>query len=1042
MEELPQDEPLTRDPDALTREPGSNLPEPNVGEAVLEQPGADALPELAGYRIESKLGEGGFGVVYKAWQPGLDRPVAIKMLRPETQGRAVAMARLLEEARTLSRLSHDHIVRILHIEKHKGSVVLILEFMEGGDLQKKLRGKPLPPHEAARIAQSLADALEAAHANDIVHRDIKPSNILLERADGGRAKISDFGLARLGDGEYTRTSEVMGSPGYMSPEQAAGRTRDITAATDIYSLGAVLYTMLTGRAPFVGDFFAVMEQVKSIEPEPIRKHNPQVPADLVTICHKCMEKEAGARFGSAAALREELGRFLRGEPLTIKRPGQVERLAKWARRKPVSAGLYAAAGTAVLFAGFGSLYFHKYHDAETLRRREVLARGAAEVARSDAFTARDRERQAKNRETGLRHDLARLDYIRSVDLAHRAWKENHLTRASELLAECPEDLRNWEWRYVDRLCHDMGISLNGHGAPVIAAAFSPDSQTIATAGGQSIRLWKVESGEQTLALNDVKPMPTSLAFADGGRRLVGFAQREGVVLAWDAASGKAEAPVDLKARGHKVLDVSLAGDRYLVQLADRPMPLVAVCKVSTGDEVTRFSPKSLFDGRFSADGQKILVRSWGPALYVYSALDGLQNLEIKNGRIGVANVAASPQTIALSFLDGTISFWNAFSGEEIWTCKPHGWAVNCMTFGPDGTCLTGSWDSSSKLLDVKNQTEIRAFRGHVSQLFTAAISPDGRHVFTGGNDAAAILWDAARDQALTVIDIQPYPGLRLAISRDGRRAATCSSGGSGANVWDVNGRHSIAKFSGHKGRVNAIAFDRDEKAVFTGGDDGTIRLWKADSGTELRTFGPVEGAVTAIALNPNVGKLVAGTAKGAVYAFNVAAAPADTAAPIYTGTSPVADLRFNSEGNRLAITTAGGPLVVLDAATWEPLPSPAESDHVYAAAFFAGSNRLAVSIADGSIRVLNFKSGAVESEFKTGNLHDISSKHIRVTPDGRRIVCACSDNMLKLWDVSSGRDVLTLQENGLPIDDIAISADGTTIAATVMDGKLRVWRAR
>ena len=260
---------------------------------------AIGFPRIDGYEIEKELGHGGFAVVYMAREIGLDRRVAIKMLQPTRRQNALVAAHFEDEARAISRLDHDHIIKILHIGRHDGSLFLVLEYLEGGTLEAKLARQPIDDKLAARIAISLADALELAHAAGVVHRDLKPANVLFDKA--GRPKITDFGLASLGEGVHTRSGDVFGSPSYMSPEQAAGKSRELTHATDIYSLGAILYEMLTGRPPFVGPTArVVIEKVIRDVPEPIHKLNERAARDLITICEKCLEWNPTARFPPSA----------------------------------------------------------------------------------------------------------------------------------------------------------------------------------------------------------------------------------------------------------------------------------------------------------------------------------------------------------------------------------------------------------------------------------------------------------------------------------------------------------------------------------------------------------------------------------------------------------------------------------------------------------------------------------------------------------------------------------------------------------------------
>jgi len=302
------------------------------------------LPEkVSGYVILGVLGRGGMGVVYKALQPGLNRLVALKMiLAGEYAGRR-EVARFRSEAEAVAQLQHVNIVQIYEVGEDAGRPYFSLEYIDGVSLSKKVNGTPLPPRQAAELLMQLAHAVEYAHQKGIIHRDIKPANVLLT-ADG-IPKLTDFGLAKRVQDEsgQTRTGTVLGTPSYMPPEQAEGRLQEVGPRSDVYSLGAVLYDMLTGRPPFRGTtMLDTLQMVQKQEPVAPTELQPKVPHDLQTICLTCLHKEPARRYASAAALAEDLRRFLAGEPILARLAGAGERLWRWCRRNPRVAALSAA----------------------------------------------------------------------------------------------------------------------------------------------------------------------------------------------------------------------------------------------------------------------------------------------------------------------------------------------------------------------------------------------------------------------------------------------------------------------------------------------------------------------------------------------------------------------------------------------------------------------------------------------------------------------------------------------------------------------------
>jgi tetratricopeptide (TPR) repeat protein len=357
----------------------------------------DRPPEVAGYEVLGELGRGGLAVVYRARQRALGRLVALKMILAGAHASATERARFRAEAEAVARLQHPNIVQIFEVGEQDGCPYLALEHVAGGTLAQRLRGTPLPVGAAAALAQTLAWAIHAAHERGIVHRDLKPANILLEEAADAppgswTPKVADFGLARrVDEPSQTASGAILGTPSYMAPEQAWGKSkvRPVGPTADVYALGAILYEMLTGRPPFLGSTTVdTLVQVTSSDPVPPRRLNPAVPHDLETICLKCLEKSPDRRYASALEMADDLARFREGKPILARPVGTAERALKWARRRPVVTALLAA--VAVLAAAGAGSFVWAYRQALDQRDRAVRAEGErqAELARFLAGSAR------------------------------------------------------------------------------------------------------------------------------------------------------------------------------------------------------------------------------------------------------------------------------------------------------------------------------------------------------------------------------------------------------------------------------------------------------------------------------------------------------------------------------------------------------------------------------------------------------------------------------------------------------------------------------
>jgi serine/threonine-protein kinase len=324
------------------------------------------------YQLVEPIGEGGMGVVYKAWQKSLKRTVAIKMIRAGTYASASEKGRFQVEGEAIARLQHPYVVQVHEFNEHNGQPYLSMELLEGGTLASKLTKNGLPLQQAAQLVQTLACAVEAAHQRHIIHRDLKPANVLLDAQ--GSPKIGDFGLARLLDteGGPTASNVVMGTPSYMAPEQAQGQAKDVGPLVDVYALGAILYEALTGRPPFKGESkLHTLDLVRTVPPTRPTQLRREVPRDLEAICLKCLEKEPARRYASAEALAQDLGRWLRGE-MTEARPLPWYGRA-WRRlpKRMLAAALLVLAALALL------LFFRPNPNAAVRDIEARLARGQA-----------------------------------------------------------------------------------------------------------------------------------------------------------------------------------------------------------------------------------------------------------------------------------------------------------------------------------------------------------------------------------------------------------------------------------------------------------------------------------------------------------------------------------------------------------------------------------------------------------------------------------------------------------------------------------------
>lgn len=364
-------------------------PETLFHESQVRHPPKLATNLVPGYHIVAELGRGGMGVVYKAVQQKLNREVALKMILAGNQAAPADLARFRAEAEAAAHLQHPNIVQVYEVGEFEDRAYFSLEYVEGGSLAQRIKGVPLPINQAVELLEQLARAIHAAHEKSVIHRDLKPANVLL--TTDGKPKITDFGLAKWlnNPSGLTATHAVMGTPSYMAPEQAEGKTSQIGKAVDVYALGATFYEMLTGRPPFNAETpLETVMQVVNVDPVPPCRLRPKLPGDLDIICLKCLEKDPRKRYASALELAEDLARFRAGQPIHARATPYWEQALKWARRRPAVAALIA-----VVILGVGMLaYLGWTHDRamqETLKQTKE-ERDRAEAAEKTAEEERAR----------------------------------------------------------------------------------------------------------------------------------------------------------------------------------------------------------------------------------------------------------------------------------------------------------------------------------------------------------------------------------------------------------------------------------------------------------------------------------------------------------------------------------------------------------------------------------------------------------------------------------------------------------------------------
>ena len=512
--------------------------------------------------IRAKLGAGAFGTVYRAYDPQLEREVALKVPNPGVMTDAKRAERFLREAKAAARLRHPHIVPVFDAGKDGDQYYIASAFIDGKTLADDIPERGTDFARAARLARELAEALAYAHGEGIVHRDVKPQNVMIDKQ--GRLHLMDFGLAARQEEEarLTRDGTVMGTPSYMAPEQARGNSADVTPAADQYAVGVVLYELLTGKAPFKGPVATVLHNVIHTEPDAPHKRRTDVPKDLETICLKALSKRPEDRYDDCQALADDLRRWQESEPIAARRLRFAERAARWVQKKPATATAWGASALALLLVLATISVYSQYRAAEG-------ARATAEAAKEDALrlkllaeNAQLGEAEARKQADAARARLAVFEYGGTMRVAHQEWRDGNVAATLALLDGTDAKLRDWEWRYLHRRCDLSLLTLKGHTRGVYAASFSADGTRIVTwSEDQTAKVWDTKSGAEVLTLKDRTGVTTASFSADGTRIVTGSSDKSAKV--WDAKTGAEVLTLKGHTRGLTASSFSTDGTRIV-----------------------------------------------------------------------------------------------------------------------------------------------------------------------------------------------------------------------------------------------------------------------------------------------------------------------------------------------------------------------------------------------------------------------------------------------------------------------------------------------
>jgi WD40 repeat protein/serine/threonine protein kinase len=1120
--------------------PGSGDATGSFGAATVSGPEI-SLERLGDFRILREVGRGGMGIVYEAEQESLGRRVALKVLLASRLLDGKLIARFDREAKAAARLHHTNIVPVFGVGESDGVRYYVMQFIRGLGLDRVLdeirslegisapvtgsleRGKRDEELDAADMARSLAsgqfspsinvaleadlgrrsgtdkaddmggstltqvnqsnltmardsgssyfrsvarlglqvaEALAYAHEQGTLHRDIKPSNLLLD--SHGTVWVTDFGLAKASaDSDLTHTGDVVGTIRYMAPERFAGRC---DARSDVYALGLTLYELLAKRPAFAADDRnALLREVTLSQPVRLRRISRAIPRDLETIIFKAIEKDPGHRYDSAADLAEDLRRYSQDRPIAARRVTSVERLVRWGRRNPLVAALLTA--IFLLLATVASVTSKLYVETRYRAIEEERAREQALQANATLETKQT--------------ILERLLYATSLKAAQSAWESDNAGLCRDMLENVRPrgntlDLRGFEWHFWRRRFRPAIRTLPGYDKPVCSVAASRDGSRIAAGGFDgTVLIWNADSGKLLIRLAG-SDIVHAVAFKPDAQQIAA-ACADGIIRVWSTADGRLLHGLD----GHqgRVWNVAFAPDgrRLASAGADGTTRLWdtesgALLQTHRG-KVTRrrnvaFSPDGTSFASVTADA---VVSVWG--------VDGgadMATIRFDNPVEGIR--LSAPQIECVRFSpDGRSLFANSLGSSGLIEWRTAGAGVFSLErFRPvdkldsqqtlvrlvafdlseSGTIARLNFDGTIRIDSKASGSEPMTLDLGAADIRSLALLPDGERLVTAGPGPAVTVWDTRpRPSVRTFVDAaataaaasSENPEACIAVSPDGRRVA-CAGGAMPIRVRDVETGRVVSEFGGNAGSIQTIAYCPDGRYIAAGGTDELIHIWDASSCREVATLKGNRAPVGRLSFSPDGKTLASAGLGGLVRVWEVESGlerfriPDDSTASVVT---------FSADGKILA-SDGFRKIRLIDTRRQQILrsaekPAPDEV-FITALSFSPSGTELAGACSDGILRIWDIVVLRGDTSAPRPRLilrgHGGRLASVAYSPDGRRLASAGVDGTVRLWHPVGGHELLTLKGHDRPVTSVVFSPDGNRIISVGDDRTIKVWIAR
>jgi WD40 repeat protein/serine/threonine protein kinase len=1038
-------------------------------------PGEKAGDRIGHYKLLQKIGEGGCGVVYMAEQDEpVRRRVALKVIKLGMDTRSV-IARFEAERQALALMDHPNIARVLDAgATDTGRPYFVMELVRGLKITDYCDEKKLPPTQRLVLFIQVCQAMQHAHQKGIIHRDIKPSNILVTVNDGVAVpKVIDFGIAKATSGQqltdktlFTAFEQFIGTPAYMSPEQAVLTSLDIDTRSDIYALGVLLYELLTGKTPFdaqellANGVDAMRRTIREQEPPRPSSRLSTLPGqelstaaqcrgldaprlvselrgDLDWIVMKCLEKDRARRYETTNGLALDIQRHLNNEPVEARPPSSLYRFQKLAQRNKLALGTAAGIAGAIVF-GVAVSVWQAVRATRAEHEQSVLWAAAEKARQTEAGLRQTAQMEAARAEAASRElklSLSASDFSQGVRFIAEGNGSEALAFLARSLAANPTNYAALT-RLTTLLAYNTWMVptlVFGNGEQATSVQFSPDGKQIITASGDTARVWDAQTGLPLTEPLQHSNRVHSAQFSPDGKRIVTASAM--TVHLWDAKNGSPLA--ESMEHTNRVFSAQFSPDGNLL-LTTSENNIVRVWDAQTGhlspgiivhDDVVR-------SAKFSPDGKRIVTASFNNTARVWDALTGRAITEPLRHSDWVNSVEFSPdgKRILTASRDRTARLWDAQNGQPLGEPLTHADSVSSAQFSPDGKrIVTASQDTTARVWDAETARPLTEALKHGGGVLSAQFSLDGRQILTTSFDHRARLWNAATGQPLCQPMEHGEAVYTAWFSPDGKRIAT-SSHDNIARVWDAQTGPARPVLMLHSNPVYSAHFSPDGKRIVT---DGT-HVWDALTGQSLARLLTHEQAGFAAEFSPDGKKIVTLSHDTRVWDAQTGKL---LTGPLAQG-AMINSARFSPDGKRILTVTVPKDKAarLWDAQTGEPLGEPMlHTSEVRSAEFSPDGKRILTASADNTVRVWD----AETRKPLIGPLqHGGTVMSAHFSPDGNKIVTTSTDNTACVWDARNGQRLAEPMKHGSALLSGEFSPDGKRIVTASYDNTARVWDAQ